>query len=78
MDMGRQAVRGEIAVEYISRYRADWAFIGAGGISLKNQLSASSESEAETAIAFMKNAKKATSSAIKSNWKWIAIFRIYR
>lgn len=58
MDMERQAVHGKIAVEHINRYQADKAFIGAGGISLKNGLSASSESEAETALAFMRNAKE--------------------
>ncbi|MFT7483178.1 MAG: DeoR family fructose operon transcriptional repressor, partial [Oceanospirillaceae bacterium] len=58
MDMERQAVHGKVAVEHINRYRADKAFVGVGGFSVKNGLSASSESEVETAIAFMQNAKE--------------------
>jgi DeoR family fructose operon transcriptional repressor len=56
--MERQAVHGKVAVEHINRYRADKAFVGVGGFSVKNGLSASSESEVETAIAFMQNAKE--------------------
>lgn len=58
IDFERQAAHGKVAVEHINRYYADHAFMGVGGFSIKNGLSASSESEAETAMAFMQNAKK--------------------
>ncbi len=58
VDTERQAVHGQLAVEHIRRYRATKAFIGVGGISLKNGLSAASESEAQTAVAFMENAQE--------------------
>lgn len=58
VDVERQAVHGQLAVEHIRRYRAAKAFIGVGGISLKNGLSASSENEAQTAVEFMENAQE--------------------
>lgn len=54
----RQAAHGKIAVEHFQRYRADKAFVGIDGISLKNGLSASSEKEAEITMAIAQNARE--------------------
>ena len=58
VDKNRQAVHGRMAGEHIARYRANRAFIGAGGISLKNGLSANSEREADTAAAMARQSEK--------------------
>lgn len=54
----RQATHGKLMVEHFSRYRADKAFIGIDGISLKSGLSANSELEAETALCMSQFAKE--------------------
>ena len=51
VDPERLAVHGKIAEEHIARYRADKAFLGVDGISLKNGLSAHSEDEAGITLA---------------------------
>ena len=58
IDFERQAAHGKIAVEHFERYRADKAFVGIDGISLKNGLSASSEKEAEITLALAQNARE--------------------
>jgi DeoR family transcriptional regulator, fructose operon transcriptional repressor len=58
IDFERQAAHGKIAAEHFSRYRADKAFVGIDGISLKNGLSASSEKEAEITLALAQNARE--------------------
>ena len=58
VDQERRAVHGLIAEQHIARYRADRAFIGVDGISLRNGLSANSEKEASTAVAMAKQARK--------------------
>ncbi|CCH53868.1 transcriptional regulator, DeoR family [Fibrisoma limi BUZ 3] len=49
VDKERQAIHGLMVEEHLARYRANKAFIGVDGISLKNGLSAHSEKEASTA-----------------------------
>ncbi len=56
IDFERQAAHGKMAIEHFQRYRADRAFVGVDGISLKSGLSASSEKEAEITIAISQNA----------------------
>ena len=58
IDFERQASHGKMAVEHFQRYRADKAFVGVDGISLKNGLSASSEKEAEITMAIAQNARE--------------------
>lgn len=58
IDFERQAAHGKIAVEHFQRYRADKAFVGIDGISLKNGLSASSEKEAEITMALAQNTRE--------------------
>ena len=58
IDSERQATHGKIAVEHFQRYRADKAFVGIDGISLKNGLSASSEREAEITMVISQNARE--------------------
>ena len=58
VDKDRQAVHGLMASEHITRYRANRAFIGAGGISLQNGLSANGEREASTTIAMARQSEK--------------------
>jgi DeoR family fructose operon transcriptional repressor len=58
IDFERQAAHGKMAVEHFQRYRADKAFVGIDGISLKNGLSASSEKEAEITMAIAQNARE--------------------
>ena len=58
IDSERQAAHGKIAVEHFQRYRADKAFVGIDGISIKNGLSASSEKEAEITMAISQNARE--------------------
>jgi DeoR family transcriptional regulator, fructose operon transcriptional repressor len=58
IDFERQAAHGKIAVEHFGRYRADKAFVGIDGISIKNGLSASSEKEAEITLALAQNARE--------------------
>ena len=55
IDFERQAAHGKIAIEHFQRYRADKAFVGIDGISIKNGLSASSEKEAEITMAITQN-----------------------
>jgi DeoR family transcriptional regulator, fructose operon transcriptional repressor len=57
-DKERQATHGVLAVRHIKYYRADKAFVGIGGISLANGLSASSEKEAEMTTALVQNARE--------------------
>jgi DeoR family transcriptional regulator, fructose operon transcriptional repressor len=57
VDNERQAVHGAMAIEHVQRYRADKAFLGVGGISLENGLSAISEKEAEMTQTMSANAK---------------------
>lgn len=57
VDNERQAVHGTIAIEHIQRYQADKAFVGVGGISPENGLSAVSEKEAEITKAMSGNAQ---------------------
>lgn len=57
VDNERQAVHGTIAIEHIHRYQADKAFVGVGGISLENGLSAVSEKEAEMTKAMSENSQ---------------------
>lgn len=58
IDFERQATHGKMAVEHFQRYRADKAFVGIDGISLKSGLSASSEKEAEITMAITQNARE--------------------
>ena len=58
VDKDRQAVHGLVADEHIARYRANRAFIGAGGISLQNGLSTNGEREASTTIAMAQQSEK--------------------
>ncbi|MEI7583505.1 DeoR/GlpR transcriptional regulator, partial [Runella sp.] len=58
VDNERQAVHGTMAIEHIQRYRVDKAFVGVGGISPENGLSAVSEREAEMTKAMSGNAEK--------------------
>lgn len=58
VDKERQAVHGLIAEEHMARYRANRAFIGVDGISLRNGLSATSEREASTAMTMAQQSDK--------------------
>ena len=58
IDFERQATHGKMAVEHFQRYRANKAFVGIDGISLKNGLSASSEKEAEITMVIAQNARE--------------------
>ncbi len=58
LDVQRQAVHGSVALEHVARYHADKAFIGVDGISLKNGLTARSETEASFTKALLANAEK--------------------
>jgi DeoR family transcriptional regulator, fructose operon transcriptional repressor len=59
IDFERQATHGKMAIEHFQRYRADKAFVGIDGISLKNGLSSLSEKEAEITMAITQNAREA-------------------
>lgn len=59
IDPERQAAHGLVAAEHFRRYRADRAFVGVDGISLKNGLSAHSEKEAEMTRVMVENARAA-------------------
>jgi DeoR family transcriptional regulator, fructose operon transcriptional repressor len=59
LDPARQAVHGRMAEEHISRYQADRAFVGAGGVSVARGLSAGSELEAGITLAMVTNARHA-------------------
>jgi len=59
IDFERQATHGKMAIKHFQRYRADKAFVGIDGISLKNGLSASSEKEAEITMAIIQNTREA-------------------
>jgi DeoR family fructose operon transcriptional repressor len=58
IDFERQATHGKMAIEHFQRYRADKAFVGIDGISLKNGLSSLSEKEAEITMAITQNARE--------------------
>ena len=58
IDFERQAAHGKTALEHFGRYRANKAFLGVDGFSLKNGLSANSEKEAETTLVLAQNAKE--------------------
>jgi DeoR family transcriptional regulator, fructose operon transcriptional repressor len=58
IDFERQATHGKMAIEHFQRYRADKAFVGIDGISLKNGLSSLSEKEAEITMAISQNARE--------------------
>jgi DeoR family transcriptional regulator, fructose operon transcriptional repressor len=58
IDFERQAAHGKMAIEHFQRYRADKAFVGIDGISLKNGLSSLSEKEAEITMAITQNARE--------------------
>jgi DeoR family transcriptional regulator, fructose operon transcriptional repressor len=58
IDFELQATHGKMSVEHFQRYRADKAFVGIDGISLKNGLSASSEKEAEITMVMTQNARE--------------------
>jgi DeoR family fructose operon transcriptional repressor len=58
LDDKRQAIHGKIAIEHITRYQVDKAFVGVDGISIENGLSAASEKEAEMTTAMATNALK--------------------
>jgi DeoR family transcriptional regulator, fructose operon transcriptional repressor len=59
IDMERQAAHGKIAAEHFNRYKADKAFVGIDGISIKNGLSSNSEKEAEITQAILQNTREA-------------------
>jgi DeoR family transcriptional regulator, fructose operon transcriptional repressor len=59
MDPVRQAVHGRMAEEHISRYQADRAFVGAGGVSVARGLSADSELEAGITLTMATHARHA-------------------
>ncbi len=59
LDPARQAVHGRMAEEHISRYQADRAFVGAGGVSVARGLSADSELEAGITLAMATHARHA-------------------
>ncbi|PQA58406.1 DeoR/GlpR family DNA-binding transcription regulator [Siphonobacter curvatus] len=58
LDVQRQAVHGSVALEHVARYHADKAFLGVDGISLKNGLTARSETEASFTKALLANAER--------------------
>lgn len=58
LDLHRQAVHGSVALEHVARYHATKAFIGVDGISLKNGLTARSETEASFTNALLAHAKE--------------------
>lgn len=58
LDLNRQAVHGSVALEHVARYQATKAFIGVDGISLKNGLTARSETEASFTNALLAHAKE--------------------
>jgi DeoR family transcriptional regulator, fructose operon transcriptional repressor len=58
IDAELQAAHGTMAAEHFWRYKANKAFLGVAGISLKNGLSASSEKEAAICQAITANAKE--------------------
>lgn len=57
IDKERQAVHGAVAQEHLLRYHADKAFVGVGGISVANGLTAVTEKEAEMTIGMARQAK---------------------
>ncbi len=58
LDKDRHAIHGKMAEEHIARYKADFAFIGTDGVSLKNGLSANSELEAGITQGMIRNSEK--------------------
>ena len=58
LDNDRKALYGSMTENLIGRYKADKAFIGAGGISLENGLSSVDEKEASITIKMAEAAKK--------------------
>jgi DeoR family transcriptional regulator, fructose operon transcriptional repressor len=58
LDNGRKALYGQMTENLIARYKADKAFIGAGGVSLEHGLSSVDEKEASITIKMAQAAKK--------------------
>ncbi len=58
MDRSRMAIHGDRAVAHIESYHAGKAFIGADGLSVKNGLTAFSETEAGISTAMAGSADK--------------------
>lgn len=58
LDNNRKALYGTMTENLIDRYKADKAFIGAGGVSLKHGLSSIDEKEASITIKMAQAAKK--------------------
>jgi DeoR family fructose operon transcriptional repressor len=57
VDAQRRAAYGSIAEQAVSRYRADKAFLGAGGISAQRGLSSFDQKEGDITVAFARNAR---------------------
>ena len=57
LDNSRKALYGQMTDNLISRYKADKAFIGAGGVSLVNGLSSSDEKDASVTVKMAEAAK---------------------
>ncbi|MFZ0281179.1 MAG: DeoR/GlpR family DNA-binding transcription regulator [Bacteroidales bacterium] len=58
LDNSRKALYGQMTENLIARYKADKAFIGAGGVSLEHGLSSVDEKEASITIKMAQAAKK--------------------
>jgi len=58
LDNNRKALYGTMTENLIARYKADKAFIGAGGVSLEHGLSSVDEKEASITIKMAQAAKK--------------------
>ena len=58
LDNKRKALYGQMTENLIARYKADKAFIGAGGVSLEHGLSSVDEKEASITIKMAQAAKK--------------------
>jgi DeoR family transcriptional regulator, fructose operon transcriptional repressor len=58
LDNSRKALYGSMTDNLISRYKADKAFIGAGGVSLAHGLSSSDEKDASVTIKMAQSAPK--------------------
>ncbi len=57
LDTARKAVHGAMAVEHITRYRANKAFVGTDGFSLAGGLSSHSEMEASITLGMARQSK---------------------
>jgi DeoR family fructose operon transcriptional repressor len=58
LDNSRKALYGQMTDNLISRFKADKAFIGAGGISLAHGLSSSTEKDASVTVKMAQAAQK--------------------